>query len=121
MLTSTQLRLMRGSIAACAISTIRFRNTKNSASTRIVPCSSGRSRWKIAELSTRPEPGPANNVSTRIQPASKKHHHDQNRAAEHVTQLKSHHRERGRRRVLDDVPEHIGLTQALGAQRFDKI
>src|ERR1700737_2770047 len=39
-----QLRLIRGSIAACAISTMRFKNTKNSASTRIVPCSNGRSR-----------------------------------------------------------------------------
>ena len=65
-----QLRLMRGSIAACAISTSRLRNTKNSASTRMVPCSSGRSRWKIAELSSRPEPGQENTVSIRIEPPS---------------------------------------------------
>src|SRR6266404_280973 len=65
-----QLRLIRGSIAACAISTMRFKNTKNSASTRIVPCSSGRSRWKIAELSNSPEPGHENTVSIRIEPPS---------------------------------------------------
>src|SRR6202035_5453630 len=65
-----QLRLMRGSIAACAISTRRLRMTKNSASTRMVPCNSGRSRWKIAELSSRPEPGHENTVSIRIEPPS---------------------------------------------------
>src|SRR6185436_9961 len=59
---------MRGSIAACAISTRRLSATKNSASTRMVPCSSGRSRWKIAELSSSPEPGHENTVSIRIEP-----------------------------------------------------
>ena len=57
-----------GSIAACAISTSRLRATKNSASTRIVPCSSGRSRWKIALFSSNPVPGQENTVSTRIEP-----------------------------------------------------
>ena len=33
--------------------------TKNIASTRIVPCSSGRSRWKIATDSRNPVPGHA--------------------------------------------------------------
>src|ERR1700704_392896 len=65
-----QLRLIRGSIAACATSTMRFKNTKNSANTRIVPCNSGRSRWKIAELSNSPEPGHENTVSIRIEPPS---------------------------------------------------
>src|SRR4029077_21280850 len=65
-----QPRLMRGSIAACAISTSRLRSTKNSASTRMVPCNSGKSRWKIAELSSRPEPGHENTVSIRIDPPS---------------------------------------------------
>jgi hypothetical protein len=61
---------MRGSIAACAMSTRRLSNTKNKASTRIVPCNSGRSRWKIAELSYNPDPGHEYTVSIRIEPPS---------------------------------------------------
>src|SRR5204863_3871585 len=66
-----QPRLIRGSIAACTTSTMRLSMTKNSASTRIVPWSSGRSRWKIAELSRKPVPGQENTVSMRIEPPSR--------------------------------------------------
>ena len=59
---------MRGSIVDCAISTRRLVATKTIASARMVPCSSGRSRWKIAELSSRPVPGQENTVSMRIEP-----------------------------------------------------
>ena len=46
---------------------------------------------------------------------------DQDRTAEHVAELQAHHRQRSRRRVLDDVLEHVAFAQALGAQRLDKI
>jgi hypothetical protein len=42
--------------------------TKKRASTRIVPCRSGRSRWKIAALRRKPVPGQENTVSIRIEP-----------------------------------------------------
>ena len=51
--------------------TRRLSSTKNIASTRIVPCSSGRSRWKIAALRRNPVPGQENTVSTRIDPPSR--------------------------------------------------
>ena len=41
---------------------------ENSASASMVPCSSGMSRWKIAVLRRKPEPGQENTVSTRIDP-----------------------------------------------------
>jgi hypothetical protein len=62
---------MRGSNAVCTTSTMRFRATKNIASTRIVPWSRGRSRWKIAEFSRNPVPGQAKTVSMRIEPPSR--------------------------------------------------
>ena len=63
--------LMRGSSALCITSTIRFSTTKNSARTRIVPCNSGRSRWKMAEFSSIPVPGQLNTVSIRMEPPSR--------------------------------------------------
>ncbi|MNF17937.1 hypothetical protein D3C80_2217380 [compost metagenome] len=62
---------MRGSSSVCSTSTSRFSSTKNIASTRMVPCSSGRSRWKMAELSKKPVPGHENTVSIRIEPPSR--------------------------------------------------
>ena len=41
------------------------------ASTRIVPCSSGMSRWKMAPFSRKPVPGHENTVSIRIEPPSR--------------------------------------------------
>ena len=62
---------MRGSINDWAISTKRFKTTKNIANTNMTPCSRGMSLLKIASFSKKPVPGQEKTVSTKIDPPNK--------------------------------------------------
>ena len=99
-----QWRAIRGSTSVCSRSTARFRSTKNVASTRITPWSTGMSRWKMARFKQVAGAGPGEDGL----------HED--RAAELEAELQPEHGEDLRGGVLDDVREHPSRGQSLGAQ-----
>ena len=51
----------------------------------------------------------------------RKHRLDQDRAAEQVTQLQAHHRQRRGRCIFDHMPKNTHIGQALGAQTHDEL
>jgi hypothetical protein len=75
---------MRGSSAVCTTSTVRFSATKNSASTKMVPSSSGRSALEDRRVEQESGAGPG------------KHRLYQDRTPEQIAELQAHHRERSR-------------------------